>query len=158
VVTTGVVKDVDVSGSMLYILDENGITLYNVSDPANPTYVGVFQAFDGICQCISVYGDYVFVGTTQELHMLTGSLSSITNVSQPQGYTGVYAIEDVVFVSQGGSSGGARVFDYSSGTSLTQLDSHIINEICNDITYYDSYVILASQSKLEFLRFNYSPN
>lgn len=158
VISSGIVKDVGVSGSIVYIMDENGVSRYNLSDPSNPSYLGRNQAFTGQCQCISVYGDYVFVGTTSQLSMLSSSLSLITTSAQQQGYTGVYAIEDVVFVSQGGSSGGARVFDYNAtDSSLVQLDSFITSEICNDVTYIDSYLILAGTSKLDILRFNYSP-
>ncbi len=157
VISTGIVKDVDVSGSTVYVLDQNGVSRYNVSNPANPIYQGRYQAFTGQCQCIFAYGNYVFVGTTGELRMLSNTLVSLAYSANQQGYTGVCAIDDVVFVSQGGSSGGARAFEYSNSSTLVQLDSYMINEICNDIAYLDSYVILAGTNQLEILRFNYSP-
>lgn len=156
-ISSGIVRDVDAIGSTVYVLDNNGVTSYNVSNPSSPVYLERFEGFSGPCQSVSAYGNRVFVGTTAELRMLTDTLTSIASITQQSGYTGVYAIENVVFVSQGGSNGGARVFSYAGGTSLTELDSHLINEACNDITCNDSYVFLAGQTKIEILQFNYAP-
>jgi hypothetical protein len=156
-VTDGLVKDVDVSGANLYIMDNNGVTWYDVSNLADPVWRARYASFTGGCQSVSVFGNRVFVGTATELRMLTDSLTFVANVSQQTGFTGVYAINNVVFASQGGSNGGARAFDYSSGTSLVQLDAFIIDEICNDITYDNDYVYLAGQTRIEILHFVYSP-
>jgi len=155
-ISQGTVLDIDVNGSYVYILDNNGLTVYNISQPAEPEYVGRYTAFSGECQAVSIYGNYVFVGTSSELRMLTSTLDLAAIAAQQYSYTGVYAIDNVVFASQGGSDGGVRAFDYSSGDSLAQIDSYFIGQNCYDVTYDDGYVFLAGDSEIAIFSFIYS--
>jgi len=150
----GVVNDVDAVGSTAYILDINGVTAYNLSQPANPAFIARYSQFNGQCQSVSTDGNYVFVGTTSELKMLTTDLESVANLSQQSGFTGVYAVDSIVFASAGGSTGGAWAFDYSSGISLVELDHYTLNETSNDITYSNGNVFLASQTKVSIFSFS----
>jgi hypothetical protein len=152
------VKDVDVDtlNDIAYVLENERVSAYNISHPANPAYINQYTGFSGEGKAISVYGHRVFIATAENLTMLTDSLTFVTSVTQQSGYTGVYAIANVVFVSQGGSNGGARVFDYSDGSTLSEIDTYIIDESCDDITYADGYVFLAGQTKVDILRFTYA--
>ncbi|MCP4581827.1 MAG: hypothetical protein GY839_09415 [candidate division Zixibacteria bacterium] len=154
-ITSGVVKDVDAIGSTVYVLDVNGITEYDVSNPGSPDFTRRYSTFTGQCQSISTDGDYVFVGTTEELRMLTNALVSVDNHAQQGGFTGVYAIGSIVFASSGSSAGGAWAFDYSDGSTLEILDQHTTNETSNDITYTDGYVFLAGQTQVSVLSFSH---
>ena len=151
----GVVKDIDVVGSVAYVLDINGVSAYNISNPLSPVFINRYAQFNGQCQTVSSDGDYVFVGTTSELRMLTGGLISRDNRSQQGGFTGVFAAGSVVFASAGSSTGGAWAFDYSSGASMETLDQYISNETSNDITYSDGYVFLAGQTRVSIFSFSF---
>lgn len=157
-ISSGLVEDIDEYNSVLYILDINGVTAYDVSQPNNPTYIGRFDGFTGQCQSVSAYGNYVFVGTTSEIQMLSHDVdSSLAIFSSQLGFTGVYAISSVVFACQGGSGGQAYAFDYSGGDSLAVLDSYTIDELSHDITYQNNYVYVATQTKLVAFRFEFVP-
>jgi len=149
----GVVKDVDAVGSTVYVLDVNGVSAYNVSQPASPVFIARYAQFDGLCQSVSTDGEHVFVGTTSELKMLTAGLVFETNLSRAGGFTGVFAVDSIVFASAGGSTGGAWAYDYSSGSSLVELDHYTLNETSNDIAYANGYVFLASQTKVSIFSF-----
>lgn len=154
-ISSGLVKDIDEYNSVLYILDINGVTAYNVSQPNAPVYIGRFDGFTGQCQSVSVYGNYVFVGTTSEIQMLSHDVdSSLAIFSSQLGFTGVYATTPVVFACQGGSGGQVYAFDYSSGDSLAVLDSYTIDELAYDVAYRDNYVYVATQTKVMAFRFN----
>lgn len=155
-ISSGLVKDIDAAGSILYILDLNGVTAYNVSQPSNPLFLARFVGFNGQCQAVSAYGDYVFVATTAELRILSHDLdSSLATFSTQNGFTGVYAGQSVVFACQGGSGGRTMAFDYSSGHSLDEIDSYLIEELCYDVNYYDNLVFVATQTKIVIFRFNF---
>ena len=156
-ITDGQVKDVDAVGDIVFVLDVNGLTVVDVSQPASPSVLSRYASFDGSCQSVSATADYVFVGTSTKLAMLsTANLSNLIEVagySIASGITGVFAINSIVFVSRGASNGGAMALDYSSGSSLDLVSSYIINETTNDITAAGGYVYLAGQTKVDILRF-----
>ncbi|GEM_PF-1140414 len=156
-ITDGQVKDVDAVGDIVFVLDVNGLTVVDVSQPASPSVLSRYASFDGSCQSVSATADYVFVGTSTKLAMLsTANLSNLIEVagySIASGITGVFAINSIVFISRGASNGGAMALDYSSGSSLDLVSSYIINETTNDITAAGGYVYLAGQTKVDILRF-----
>lgn len=154
----GQVIDVDVFDEIAYVLDYNGITVVDVSNPSSPVVLSRFGALVGQGQAISAIDSFVFVGTNAELMKLSSAnpsnLHNLYNLSNSGGFTGVFATDSVLYASLGGSNGGASAFDYRNGNSLLLLSSYSFDEACNDICATEPFVFLASQAnKVHILRF-----
>jgi hypothetical protein len=152
----GQVIDVDAIGSIVYVLDVTGVTVVNAANPSSPTILDNYNVFNGLCTSISATANYLFVGTTMELRMLDADppsdLQWLATQSIQSGVTGVCAVGTALFVSQGGSDGGALLYDFSSGNSLTYRDDYINSDNCSDIAFADGYVFLLGQTKVDILQ------
>jgi hypothetical protein len=85
----GVVKDVDVVGSVAYALDVNGVTAIDVSQPSSPDVIARYSQFDGLCQSVSTGGawayDYSGGGSLTEIDHY--NMSEATNdIAYEDGY------------------------------------------------------------------------
>lgn len=158
-ITGGQVIDVDAIGEIAYVLDLNGITVVDVSEPTSPEILSRydFEAIAGQGQAVCAIDSFVFVGTTAELIKLSADdpsqLYSLDRYANEAGFTGVFATDSVLYASLGGSSGGAFAFDYRSSDSLILLDQYINNDNCHDISATGPFIFLAGQTKVDILRF-----
>jgi len=156
--TGGLAKDVAAIGTVAYVVDNTGLTVVDASLPAAPVVKSRFLTISGIGLCVSAIDTFVFVGTTSELVKLSiadpETVKFISRqVSSNGPITGVFATDSVVYVSIGGSSGGAMVLDYRSNDAMTVINRYVNSDNCHDICAVGPFIFLAGQTKVDILRF-----
>jgi hypothetical protein len=153
---TGLAKDVDAIGTLVFVADIEGVTLVDASSPDNPQILSRYTGIGGLARTVSAVDSFVFIGTTTELLKLSVSHSDtlmlISRLPIDAGITGVFATESAVFVSLG-TSNGALAIDYKAGINMTILSSFATDENCHDICANGPFVYLAAQDKVDILRF-----
>lgn len=159
-ISSGQVKDIDAVGTVAYVLDVNGLSVIDVSQAGSPNTLDRYTGFNGQCRSVTAGQGFVYIGTSEELVMLSAANpSNITFVNRyidQAGITGVFLDGSLLFASRGGSSGGALAFDISSGTSLNLLDTYINDDNNLDIAAENGFVYMGRQTGVDILQFDYS--
>ena len=156
VISAGVVKDVDVFDTTAYVLDVNGVTVIDVSDPRSPQSVFRYDALRGLGISVFATENFVFAGTSVSLEMLAvaanRTLSEAATFNSQNGVTGVFVQNGAILTSHGGSEGGARLFISPTGDTLLLASEFVNGDNCQDIAAEGSYAFLVGLTKLEILR------
>lgn len=99
--------NVEVVGNYAYVANgTGGLFIYDVSDPANPSYVG--DVDNGIAYAVKVYGDYVYVADSSTLDIVdvsTKSSPTIVNTISDTGGPNVFAIQGTTLYAAWDQSG-----------------------------------------------------
>jgi len=136
-----------IDGSILYVIghDADGLEIYDLSDPGNPTFVNHYPTYyyhdiyvnNGLGYAAGIYGDGV-------------DILDLTNLENPQllvtfnypasGAHNTWTTEDGNYVIVGDEIGGGpwtRIFDIQDLSNINMVSEYIVDE---DAVVHNSYV------------------
>jgi hypothetical protein len=142
-------RDVYLEGSTLYLADELGMSIVDVSDPASPVKLGYFEA-PGIWGIGAEANGHLFIGN-DALHVF-----DITDSSNPHQVSCLAAVDSLAGFSEialkdsliaGAEWGyGVRLFNATDPLAVFPLDTIALTGGCRGVSLKDTIAVAASDA------------
>ena len=133
------------------IIDEDGVLLYSLSNPSNPSYVSTITTENS--WAVELSSEYAYVSDENNLLIV-----DIRNLNYPQVLTTIdtgNAIKDIsiegdyLYVALG--SDGVSIYDISDVYSPILLDTYDTSTLANKISPFDGKIAVADWDDVEVL-------
>ncbi len=138
-----------------FVIGNAGLYIVDCTNPMSPGIIGSYDNLN-LAQAVAVADSFAFIANGSD-----GVIAlSIANPANPRflarfnpGFivTAVDAGDGVLFA--GVNSGLVYALDYSTSGSLTQIDSHNVNALVEEIDYDANYLYVAATNTVAILRF-----
>lgn len=156
--TVGVAYDLFVWGNYVAVAAQgNGVEIYNIANPASPSYVSTYSTGGGLANGVFVAGNYMFIAYGQEgLHIVDISNPAFPVYKSSLILPGFADVENV-FVSAGyaylaAKNLGMFVVDLSNLDTLTQRGQYSLSGgIAYDVKVIDTLAYIAFGDRMEIV-------
>mgnify|MGYP003675575835 CR=1 FL=1 len=150
--TDSIISDIDIAESTAFVLfDDTGLHIFDVSDPANPMLLGVYESTN-TNRSLQVVGNKAYMTDRNGMHIIDVSNSSDPtrlSFTETEGQArGITVANDKAYVADG--TRGLQVFDISTPSS-PMLQGFYSASASSHVAVRNNFAYLCNGSKLEIL-------
>ena len=136
--------NIEIAGDLLYMVDNTGFMIYNVSDPINPAIIATYTT-SGVARNVIVHEDIAYLLVSNRLEII-----DVTKISHPKllgHFNSTGLLNDLIIKGNvlyiGGGSDGLMVLDASDKSNPKLIGNYIMGSSANAVEIVDDYVYVA---------------